>query len=998
MRFGDLPRAARLYVASICGLALVQAALAAWQPSAQAPFERFALLILAAAVAHSFPVTTPGKQAYHVSLPFFVAALVLLAPLQFAALVALVHIAEQVRKRRSTFAQVFNAAAYTVTGIVAQAVYRAVWPAQGDLTADLSQPACLAAGLLAATVFALLNRVLVSMAIWLGNRISPRDQHIFEGEALLTDGVLLLMGLPLAHMTLVAPWAGAVGAAPLWLIHRVLDLPNIRDQRRQDGLTELFTAPYLTEACTRELNRGARFDRPVSLLLIDVDGLGDLNAAHGQQAGDAVLRGTARTIRRATREYDLPARLAGGLFAVLLPETDLAAAQAVAERIRRTTADRRHEIPNSVEQARVTVSLGCAVFSGRKGTAAELFDAGQSALARAKADGGNRVDFALVQGAPVPAPGLAVEVVEEEPLPANITPIRTHRAVPRPPAVTWLRRALIAALGGLVLAISLVRADALLDWRLLAALTCLAVLAGLAFSFKPLTVALALAIELHRSPARLWAARYWRLWPQYLAMCVTGLLAAYAYYRFGLAGATAMVAASMLFRHLAGRYVDRTLESVRKLRTAKEQLEHRAFHDPLTSLANRALFAERLEHAIVRAGQGSVAVLFLDLDNFKTVNDTLGHAAGDALLVAATKRLLLCVRREDTIARIGGDEFTVLLEDMHDPSDAARMAERIGEALRTPFELAGQSVSISSSIGIALDTDRSHGPDDLLREADMAMYRAKSSGKARYEIFDTGMGSRAMERLELETELRHAVARKELRLHYQPVVSLATGQTEAVEALLRWQHPRRGLLVAAEFLPMAIDTATMVELGNWALVQACTDASSWQHLHPGMQVQVNLAPRELEQPELASSVAAALSATGLPPDCLRLEIPETTVVEESENIAAVLAELSALGIRLALDDVGGGASSLSLLSRLPVDVLKISPAAADSPALIRATVALASALAMTVTAQAVADADQSARVAALGCGHAQGPLFGKPIDADAVPGLLTSWRPTQLAA
>jgi predicted signal transduction protein with EAL and GGDEF domain len=326
------------------------------------------------------------------------------------------------------------------------------------------------------------------------------------------------------------------------------------------------------------------------------------------------------------------------------------------------------------------------------------------------------------------------------------------------------------------------------------------------------------------------------------------------------------------------------------------------------------------------------------------------------------------------------------------------MAERIGEALRTPFELAGQSVSISSSIGIALDTDRTHAPDDLMREADMAMYRAKSSGKARYEIFDTTMGTRAVARLELETELRHAVARNELRLHYQPVVSLATGETEAVEALLRWQHPRRGLLVAAEFLPMAIETATMVELGNWALLRACTDAARWQQLQPGMQVQVNLAPRELEQPELVASVAAALSSTGLPSQCLRLEVPETTVVEDSENTVAVLTELSALGVRLALDDVGGGVSSLSLLSRLPVDVLKISPSAVDSPTLVRATVALANALGMTATAQAVADGDQSTRLAALGCRHAQGPLFGKPIDADSVPSLLASARPTQLVA
>jgi diguanylate cyclase (GGDEF)-like protein len=999
MRFGDLPRVARLYVASICGLAVVQAALAAWQPSAQAPLERFALLVLAATIAHSFPVSTPGKQSYHVSLPFFITAIILLAPLQFVALVVLVHIVEQVRQRRSAFAQIFNTAAYVVTGLVAQAAYRALWPAQAELTADLSQPACLAAGLAAAIVFALLNRVLVSMAIWLGNRISPRDQHMFEGEALLTDAVLLLMGLPLAHLTVVAPWAAAVGAAPLWLIHRVLDLPNMRDQRRQDGLTELFTAPYLTETCTRELNRGGRFNRPVSLILLDMDGLGELNAAHGHQAGDAVLRATARTIKRATREYDLPARLAGGLFAVLLPETDLAAAQVVAERIRRTTAERRHEVPNSVEQARLTVSIGGAVHVGGVATAAELFEAAQAALARAKSDGGNRIDFATIHGVTLaPAPSDAAAQAVDEPLAGIPSPVRTVVPAAQPVAATWIRRAVIGGVGGLLLAVFLVQSEALLDWRLLVVMTGLAALAGLAFYFKPLTVALALAVELHRSPARLWAARYWRLWPQYLALCTAGALVVYAYHRFGLAGATTMAAAALMFRHLAGQYVDRTLESVRKLRTATEQLEHRAFHDPLTSLANRALFAERLEHAMVRAGPGSVAVLFLDLDNFKTVNDTLGHAAGDALLIAAAERLLQCVRREDTIARLGGDEFTVLLEDMHDPSDAARMAERIGEALRTPFELAGQSVTISSSIGIALDTDRSHGPDDLMREADMAMYRAKSGGKARYEIFDTGMGSRAVERLELETELRHAVQRGELVLHYQPVVSLSTGQAEAVEALLRWQHPRRGLLVAAEFLPMAIETGTMVELGNWALQQACADAANWQHLRPGLGVQVNVAPRELEQPALAASVAAALSATGLPPAYLRLEIPETTLAQEGESTATVLEELSALGVRLALDDVAGGVSSLGLLARLPVDVLKISPSAADSPTLIRATVALAAALGMTVTAQAVAGVDQSSRLAALGCSHAQGPLFGKPITADCVPELFSSLETAQLAA
>jgi diguanylate cyclase (GGDEF)-like protein len=953
---------------------------------------------VAATVAHSFPVNTPGKESYHVSPPFLIAAIILLAPLQLVALIGILHVAEQLRKRRSLFAQVFNAAAYTVTCLAAQALYRAIWPVSGDLIADLGQPACLVAGIAAAVAFALLNRVLVSVAIWLGNRISPRDQHIFEPEGMLVDGILLLMGLPLAHLTLIAPWAAAVGAAPLWLIHRVLDLPNMRAQSRQDGLTELFTAPYLTETCTRELNRGRRFNRPVSLLLIDIDGLGELNARHGHQAGDAVLRGTARAVRRATREYDLAARLAGGLFAILLPETDLAQAQLVAERIRRGTADRPHEIPNSVEQARITVSVGGAVVHGQNATAAQFFEAANAALSSAKRDGGNQIEFVAVQAAAlvaVPTDGeiddqSPVELVESVAAEASVAQDSRQRS--QAPgfarSVLTLRGVLLGGLAGLGLAVWVVGSIATLDWAMLGVMASLAALAGFTFYFKTLPLAVKLAGELHRSPARLWAARVVHVWPQYLALGAIGLLVAYAYASFGALGAATIIAAALLFRQLAGRYVDRTLDSVRKLRNANEQLEHQAFHDPLTNLANRALFAERLEHAMVRTIEGSVAVLFLDLDNFKTVNDSLGHAVGDALLISATERLLQCVRREDTIGRFGGDEFTVLLESMRDPSDAARMAERIGEALRTPFEVAGQQVVISSSIGIALDTDRTHAPDDLMREADLAMYRAKSGGKARYEIFDTGMASRATERLELETELRRAATRGELLLHYQPVVDLASGSIDAVEALLRWKHPRHGLMPAIEFLSVADETGVILDLGRWALNQACRDAVEWQPLRPGLVVHVNLSARQLEYSELSEDVSAALQQTGLPAACLRLEVPESALAHDGKSAAVVLDTLDELGVRLALDDVGGGASSLAWLSRMPVDVLKIGAAAAESPALVRASVALGAALGMTVTAQGVDQADQAARLSAFGCRHAQGFLFGAPQEAAGITSLL----------
>jgi diguanylate cyclase (GGDEF)-like protein len=488
------------------------------------------------------------------------------------------------------------------------------------------------------------------------------------------------------------------------------------------------------------------------------------------------------------------------------------------------------------------------------------------------------------------------------------------------------------------------------------------------------------------------------MWPRYAALIAAGLTIIYAYVRVGLIGALVIAAAVALVRHMAGRYIDRTLDSVRKLRTANEQLEHQAFHDPLTRLANRALFAERLEHAMVRAGDGSVAVLFLDLDNFKTVNDKLGHAAGDALLVAASERLLDCVRREDTIARLGGDEFTVLLEDMRDPSDAARMAERICEALRLPFGLAGGQVVVSSSIGIALDTDRSHRPDDLLREADMAMYRAKSAGKARYEIFDTHMGERTMERLELEMELRQAAHHGELVLRYEPIVALANETLDGLEAVLHWRHPRRGLLGPDDFQHIAEETGIILDLGRWALEQACRDAAAWQALQPGVVVQVDVSARQLQQPGFVQVVSAALSGARLPARCLRLEVPEEAVARNGEALAGVLDALGGLGVRLALDHVGAGASSLAWLSRLPVDVLKIDAGLSSSVAMVRASVALGSALGMAVTAQAVEQTEHAARLAGIGCAFGQGALYGRAESASSVTDLLKRDQAGRMAA
>ncbi|MBI3973655.1 MAG: diguanylate cyclase [Chloroflexi bacterium] len=399
MRFGELPARARRYVLCVflCGALIAGVE---WWLATGSGGERdvvrlpglFAALTLAAAVAHSFPVSAPGRQAYHVSLPFFMAAIIALPPIEVTGLLAGVHLAEwlRVRRRRSWFAQVFNVAAYIMTAAAAQAVYVALAPLREPAGDHLAQPQFLVAGIAAAAAFAFVNRALVSLAIWLGNGIPLRRQQMFEPESVLTDAILLVMGLPLVILALVAPWVVVLSAAPLVLIYRALELPALRAQRRQDALTDLYTAPYFEEVCRRELSRARRSGQMLALALVDIDGLSKTNAEYGHQAGDAVIQATARYLRGATREYDVVARIVGGEFAVLLPDVDAASVQATAERLCRGIAAQRHDVASSLEPVRVTASAGIAVSNGEH-SATHLFAVAAATLAQAKREGGNCV-------------------------------------------------------------------------------------------------------------------------------------------------------------------------------------------------------------------------------------------------------------------------------------------------------------------------------------------------------------------------------------------------------------------------------------------------------------------------------------------------------------------------------------------------------------------------------------------------------------------------------
>lgn len=446
---------------------------------------------------------------------------------------------------------------------------------------------------------------------------------------------------------------------------------------------------------------------------------------------------------------------------------------------------------------------------------------------------------------------------------------------------------------------------------------------------------------------------------------------------------------------------------------AEQHIARLAYFDSLTGLPNRLTFLDRVDHEIRRCADSGqrLAVLFMDLDGFKNVNDTLGHSAGDRVLQTAADRLRASLRptdllaragagREVELARLGGDEFTALVLDIHAPQDALAVAERIGQAMRSPFIVDERTLTLTASLGIALYPDDGGDAETLLKHADTAMYHAKSTGRDNAQVYSAALTEHLRARMDLDADLRVALARDQFRLVYQPQIDVASGRVHSVEALLRWQHPLRGLVMPQDFIPLAQETGLIEAIGQWVLHTACTEASAWMQAGAPMAVAVNLSPTQFRRPTLPQMVERVLADTGLPPELLEVEITEGVLMDNTASARSLLLDLRAQGVRTALDDFGTGYSSLAYLTRMPIGKIKIDRVfvaglldGGESAAIVRAVLAMADSLGMDVTAEGVETLGQAQALMAIGCNYLQGYYLSRPVPAADVPALAGKrWR------
>ena len=759
---------------------------------------------------------------------------------------------------------------------------------------------------------------------------------------------------------------------------------EVRIRAEQDALTGLRNHG----AFQRELGAAVDAGRPFAMLMLDLDAFKRFNDTLGHPAGDGLLVELAAAMTQATRDTDRLYRYGGDEFAALLPGADRTAAHEVAERIRRAVRERTDPRPGDATDPRptVTISAGVACYPDDGRTKDELVAVADRALYLVKPDH-DRLDGGVGDPYLRALDETALALLDRNDQDGLLATIldRASALLNTPHGFVDL----VEPDGsGFALRVGTGMFAGLLGWR---------VGADEGLDGEILRTGEPLALEDYER----WSGRS-SVAPVRLGSIIGVPLRS---------GGRVVGVLGLTTGETSRRWTERDIEALTSFaRLASIGLDNArlvdvaqrgALYDPTTGLPNRELLTDRIAHALAghrSSDPVSVAVILLDLDRFKVINETLGHAAGDRLLVAVGQRLLSSLRPGDTVARFGGDEFALVLDPVADAGEAHRIAERIGAELHAPFSLNGREWFLSASLGIALAQPGRGTPDELLREAEIAMVRAKGDTARRHFLFEPSMSDQTLDRLDLENDLRGALERGELRLHYQPIVSLGTGQVVGFEALARWQHPTRGLVPPLAFIPLAEETGLILPLGRWVLESACTQAERWNRgrsadLAP-LFVSVNLSARQFTKGDLVEDVGSTLARTGLEADALELEITESVLMDQSEAGIRALSDLRGLGVRLVLDDFGTGYSSLSYLKHLPLDTIKIDRSfvagiegAADR-SIVDAVIALAHGLGIGVVAEGIETQSQSDRLRDLGCDYGQGYLFSRPVPAARTAALL----------
>jgi diguanylate cyclase (GGDEF)-like protein/PAS domain S-box-containing protein len=927
----------------------------------------FIVFLALATVAHLFEVEGTFRNSYYPHTVYFFAAAILLHPSQYVFIVAMPHLIEWVYKRlknsnflRAWYIQPFNIANWIIAGMAARGIYYAIYGIR-----DLEQSLHVVQVLIAAAVFILTNHILIAYALKTARGLSFKQSGLLLVSAMLPEIFLSCHGYLLVLLWNINPWLLTVGSIPLVLMYQALMIPQLKQDAQIDSKTGLLNARHFNKVYLDEFEHALQHNRPLSLIMADLDLMRNINNTYGHLAGDVVLAGIGKIISSTIPDEYTAGRFGGEEFSIVLPGVRKEDALEIAEKLRAAVEKADFKVDSSPEPIKATMSMGVATFPQDAVNHTTLSHSADLAVYHAKSNGRNRIAEA----------SQVIDVLKPEDL------NKLERENTKGEEFTANR-----------------------DERLK--------------SFIENIFELTLITDQNG-------------YIQYSSASVAQVLSLFPHKLVGqkiqefvhpddlpelnhlLTGEKHSENTTVRLQHLDGSWRDLSLSALRLptgeiilntsehdiFKTLESKLQNLSRRDKLTGLLNREGFYEGMEQALVRRQEHErMGVLLIDLDNFRVMNNSLGHDMGNKLLIAVSERLRRCIRENDLLARLGADEYAILLNPLKRMDEPEIIAKRVLHSLKSPFRLEGKEVFVTCSIGVALDESGQCDAPEFMRRADLALIRTKTSSKNSYHIYLNEMDGQAQQRIRIEAELHQALEQKQFELYYQPKLELSSHQIYGFEALLRWHHPQNGLVSPNDFIPIAEESGMIVPIGRWVLEQACHQIYRWNtqgNLPRELVMSVNLSPKQFKNGRIYDDIVACLEKTGAKPHWLQLEITESLLMENSEEIKETLGKMKKLGLQISIDDFGKGYSSLSYLQSFPVDTIKIdrlftSKITEDkaSKSIIEAILMLGKSLNLVVVAEGIETAHEMGELVSIGCQYGQGYYLAKPMPYQSIEELL----------